>query len=102
MCLVVLVGFHAGAYDLVLLTIPVLLLLESNLRSRELGPILMSPMFLLFCSPLYILAIAKVEVAMLALVVCWLWAAVAICRREQETAVLATVPDVFELVAVRR
>jgi hypothetical protein len=96
MCFVPLVSFHTNIYDLSILILPILLLLEASPElSTESRWTAMSPVFLLFCTPLYVLAAATIKIGLLAIVVGWLWYAVSYGMREREAGsgeVLASAP----------
>jgi hypothetical protein len=100
MCFVALVSFHTNVYDLSILIFPALLLLDtpspSSIRPRWIA---MPPVFLLFCTPVYILAAATMKIGLLAIIVGWLWYAVSYGIREQATEAVLGASNVPELAA---
>ena len=73
MCFVVLCSFHTNLYDLSFLILPILVLIGNKVGSQRLHWTTMSLVFLFFCSPIYLIALASFKVGLLAILVAWLW-----------------------------
>jgi hypothetical protein len=97
-CFVALVSFHTNIYDLSILILPILLLLDtpspSSTRPRWIA---MPPVALLFCTPSYLLVAATSKIGLLAIIVGWLWYAVSYGIREQATKAVLGASNVSEL-----
>ena len=100
LCFVILVSFHTNLYDLAILVFPCLALLNARPASTA-GRIAQgATVFLLFCSPLYVVALLHFRLPLLTLLVILLWLTLAIrLAHRGETACIDS--DAGEPVAVR-
>jgi hypothetical protein len=95
-CFVVLVSFHTNLYDLALLILPILVLLDTYAQSTPRPWVLRISIFLLFCTPLYLIVFVAHRVCLMAILVGLLWRALSVGLRKHATAastVSARVPQ---------
>ncbi len=96
-CFAVLVSFHTNVYDLAILILPILMLFGIDIPSRQRQWILIPPLFLLFFSPIYVVAIALFRAGPLAILVAWLWYGIGYGMRGRETGSLVVRASAPEL-----
>ncbi len=96
LCFVVLVSFHTNLYDLALLIFPALLLLDGCGDTKPLSWTTRLPLELVLCPVTYLVVLALYKVALFALVVGWLWYALAVAAKEQKAdlVTVCSVPDI--------
>ncbi len=97
-CFVVLVSFHTNLYDLAILILPALVLLEADWK-RSQWPA-RAALIVLFCPLSYLIALAAFRVAWLGLAVAGLWYALIITMRQREAVSVPVVSNRPELATV--
>jgi hypothetical protein len=91
LCFVVLVSFHTNLYDLAILILPALVLLETYIPSRQPKWIPRLALVLLFCPVSYLAALAAFRAALSAVVVVCLWTGLIVAMKQQEMEALPAV-----------
>ena len=79
-CFALLVSFHLNLHDLTLLLLPILLVMQDRMWSREHGWQVAAPVVVLFCTPAYLAALGAFKVAVFAILVGWLWCGMTSCE----------------------
>lgn len=85
-CFVILVSFHTNVYDLTLLMLPILMAMDTLPGSGRYSWIVRISLFLLFSTPLYLVAFVAHKVPLVAILVGLLWYALSIAPGRQTTA----------------
>ncbi len=97
-CFVMLVSFHSNLYDFALLTLPVLLLLEVDTRSRPVQWRVSPLLFLLFFTPLYVVVLAFSTVGPLAILPLWLWYGISYGVGRRQIVSLESTPSITDVI----
>lgn len=95
-CFTVLVSFHTNLYDLAILILPALVLLETYTSSKRSEWKAMLPLIVLFCPVTYVVALAVFRVALLAVVVACLWSGLVVTMKREEVSAMLAVPPLPE------
>lgn len=80
---VVLVSYHTNLYDLGILALPILVLLESCSRKIKSNWFVVCVVMLLFCPPIYVAALHMFRLPWLAVLPALLWAALLLVKQQQ-------------------